>query len=314
MMRLLLCVVGILCALASVRAAEAQTLTPIAIATIGNDSAAEVLYAKDLGFFKDAGFDPQISILNNAAAATAAVTSGSVQVALTTVSTLASAHEKGLPYVIIAPAALYVSSNGIPTTAIIVAKNSALRSAKDLNGKTIGVNGLKNVTQIATQAWVDQNGGDSKTLKFVEIPDSLDAPAILDGRIDAAFVAQPSLDHALSGGELRVLGPAYDGVAKQFMTSVWITVADYAKANPTIVRRFAAVMIKTAHWANNNHARSAEILEKYTKIEISPTMSRITYPERLTPALVQPLIDVSAKYGLLKEAFPAKDLFAPGIE
>jgi hypothetical protein len=37
------------------------------------------------------------------------------------------------------------------------------------------------------------------------------------------------------------------------------------------------------------------------------------YPERLRASELQPLIDASAKYGLLKASFPAKDIIAPGV-
>jgi len=56
--------------------------------------------------------------------------------------------------VIIAPAALWTSDR--PTSALVVAKNSPLASAKDFDGKTIAVNGLRNVTQ------VDRKRGSSK--------------------------------------------------------------------------------------------------------------------------------------------------------
>jgi hypothetical protein len=40
---------------------------------------------------------------------------------------------------------------------------------------------------------------------------------------------------------------------------------------------------------------------------------RIGYPPRVTAALIQPLLDASAKYGLLKATYPAADIIAPGV-
>ena len=62
-----------------------------------------------------------------------------------------------------------------------------------------------------------------------------------------------------------------------------------------------------------NRATTAKMLEAYAKTTISPNQQRMFYPERLRAADIQPLIDASAKYGVLKAAFPAKDMFAPGI-
>jgi len=44
-----------------------------------------------------------------------------------------------------------------------------LYASTDINGKTIAINGLKNINEIPTDAWIDNNGGDSKTLKFIEM-------------------------------------------------------------------------------------------------------------------------------------------------
>jgi hypothetical protein len=72
-------------------------------------------------------------------------------------------------------------------------------------------------------------------------------------------------------------------------------------------------MRQTAVWANGNQARSGEILAKYSNIDPSVlnTMTRSHYAERLEPALLQPLIDVSAKYAKFN-TFPAQELiYAP---
>ena len=40
---------------------------------------------------------------------------------------------------------------------------------------------------------------------------------------------------------------------------------------------------------------------------------RITYPERLRAADLQPLIDASAKYKVISKSFSAAEMFAPGL-
>ena len=69
-------------------------------------------------------------------------------------------------------------------------------------------------------------------------------------------------------------------------------------------------MRQAAIWGNAHHHESAAILAKYTKqtpeqIEGSP---RVAYAPENDPALYQPVIDLSAKYGALKASFPAKDV------
>jgi NitT/TauT family transport system substrate-binding protein len=289
--------------------AAAQTLVKLQVATTPNDSGAEVYYAKDMGFFKRAGFDVEITTLNNGGIIAAGVAAGTFDVAQAAVSSVASAHERGVNFVIIAPAALWVAER--PTSALVVAKNSPIANAKDLDGKTIAVNGLRNVTQVGPEAWIEQGGGNLASVKFLELPFADMPAAVAAGRVDAAQISEPALDAAKAGGMKAIAAP-YDAIAKRFLLAGWFSTAAWAQQHPDLVRKFAAVMLETARWANANPERSGKILEKYTKLPVSPTMARVLYPERMVPSEAQPLIDASARYGALKKTFPASEIFPGG--
>jgi ABC-type nitrate/sulfonate/bicarbonate transport system substrate-binding protein len=288
------------------RAADAPT--PIRVATTAVDSGAEVYYAQDLGFFKKAGFDVEITSVSSGPTIAAGVASGAFEFAQVNVPSLVSAHDKGVAFSMVAPAGLY--SDKAVTTALVVAKNAPLHTAKDLNGKTIAVNALLGIQQIAAEAWIDKNGGDASTVKFVELSISQELAAIPAGRIDAGVVTQPGLDGAAHDPAMRVMAPIYNGIATQFLVSAWMGSSQYVKDHPDIVKRFADVMAETARWANAHQAQSAKILEKYTQLSIGPTTTRVRYAETFNPSDVQPVIDVSAKYGLIKKTFPAADFYA----
>ena len=69
------------------------------------------------------------------------------------------------------------------------------QTAKDLNGKTIGITGVKNITHISTMPWMDANGGDPSA-KYIELKFSEMAAAVASGRIDAGVTAEPDLSVA----------------------------------------------------------------------------------------------------------------------
>jgi NitT/TauT family transport system substrate-binding protein len=283
-----------------------QEAVKLTIATTPIDIGAEPFYAQDEGFFKNAGIDATIQIISNGGAITAAVVGGSVDIAQSNIVSLATAHEKGLDLVIIAPAGAYSSKS--PTTALVVAKNSPIKTAKDLDGKTIAGNGLKNITQVGAFAWMSKNGGDPSTTKFTELPFSQMSTALTAGRVDAAVLPEPELSSALADGSVRVLGNCYDGIANNFLIGAWFTTTAWAKAHPDAVKRFQQAMIKTANWANKNQTASGAILTKYTKIPAAPNMRRSVYGTKLDG--MQPLIDASAKYGVLGKTFAANDMIA----
>jgi NitT/TauT family transport system substrate-binding protein len=282
---------------------------PLTVMTLPIDQGAQAFYAQDLGYFKSAGLDTAVTITNFGTQVAAAVAGGSIQIGQSNVISLAAAHERGLPFAMIAAAGMY--STAKPTSMMIVDKNSPLKTAKDLSGKTVAVNGLKSITQISVQAWADQNGGDSNAIKFVEMPFVEMEPAVASGRIDLALLADPDATTALAAGRTRAFGKAFDAIGKQFMIGGWFAKTDWISANVDTVHKFIAVMKQSADWANKsaNTKQSAAILEKYTKVAVG-NANRIIYGERLDPAMIQPCIDVAAKYGVLKAPFPASQIIS----
>ncbi len=261
------------------------------------DSAADVYVAKDLGFFAEANLDVQIQPGTNGSAMASAVVTDAVDIGYSDMVTLAKAYLKGVPFVAIAPAALWTSA--APTAGIVVLASSAVKSAKDLAGKVIAIPGLATLAEYSPRAWIDQKGGDATSVKFIEMPYSSMPAALEAGRIDAAYISEPFF--AVVKKDVRVLGYAHNAIAKVFLQSAWFTTPQWAAAHVDAVHRFAAAIRKTARWANqkSNRPKSGEILAKYSKIDPQTiaTMERAQFAETLTAALIQPAIDVSAKYG-----------------
>jgi len=285
--------------------AGAQALTPLRVSTTPIDLGAEVLYANDLGYFREAGLDVDVTVLANGAAVAASVASGAEDIGEANLVSLASAHGNGVPFVVIAPAGNYTSK--APTTVMVTAKSSTLRTAKDLDGKTVGVVAVKDITQIGASAWIDKTGGNLASVKFIEIPQSAMCTAITSGRVDAGVVSEPFLSIALANG-CRVLVACHDSIAKDFLVGAWFANAGWANEHADQVARFRAVIARTARWANAHHPESQRILEKYTKATIPPGMTRVPFPDTLEVAQMQPLISAAARYGASKGDFPAKDL------
>jgi NitT/TauT family transport system substrate-binding protein len=283
-------------------------LTALEVEATPNDTSGTIFYAADMGFFERAGLSVKITVLNNPGAAAAAIASGTVPIGGLSLAGAALAREKGVPLVMIAPAGLYVSS--APTAGIIVLTNSPLHKAADLNGKTLAARDLSNVSYLAASLWIDRNGGDSKSIHWIELNDPLDVAAMQAGRIDAASVSEPALDAALQGGQARSMAPVFDAIAKRFLIGAFFTSEDYAKAHPDVVRKFAAAIAAAGRWANKNRDQSGQILAKYANTPVAPGSTRVTYAETLSASDVQPFLDALLNFGVLKTPLRAKDLFS----
>lgn len=284
----------------------AYAAAPVRIAAVPFDSTAQPYYADQMGIFKKFGLNVELeSFTTNGAVIAASVAGGSMDIGVSNFVSLASAHVKKLPFVVIAPAALY--SSKAPANALVVPLSSTIKTAKDFSGKTIAVSGVRNIAEFAPRAWIDKNGGDSAQVKFLEIPPAEQPAALAGGRADAASVSEPFI--AAFHGVGRIFCYAYDAVAPTFMISGYFTTRDWARSNLDTVQKFQEAMRESALWANAHQEKSLEILARAAKLEPSrlSTMSRAVYTDKLDPAMIQPMIDVAATY-LNIPRFPADEL------
>jgi NitT/TauT family transport system substrate-binding protein len=287
-----------------------QALTTIHVISLPIDAGAEAFYGKELGFFTKAGIDVEIVPASNGGASASAVAGNAVEIGYADTVSISTAHAKGVDFLIVVPAALHVSA--APTTELLVAANSPIRTARDLEGKVVAGSGLGTISGYSPKAWIDQNGGDSTKVKFVELPFPSMQAALDAGRVDAVMIAEPFLSAAKKTD--RVIGSPYDAVSKDFLVSAYFANAAWAKDHTELLNRFIAAMQETAVWANANHAKSADLLVQYAKIDpaLVSGMTRVRYGERLTPAMLQPVINVAAKYDNFA-SYPAQQLiYTPG--
>jgi NitT/TauT family transport system substrate-binding protein len=290
------------------RAASAQTAPAvIRIGTAPVESYALVYYGVERGFFKAANLDVQIQTFTGGGGVMSAAAGGALDMGCANVGAQANAHIKGLPFSMIAPGGLY--STNSPTTVLAVAKNATFKTGKDLNGKTIGVSTLKDLQQASVMKWIDTNGGDSSTLKFLEIPVPEMAPALQAGRIDGSCLLEPSLTFAKN--DVRILGKCYDAIAKTLMITSHFANNDWLEKNPATAHKFIDALRKTADWANKNKAAAGTILAGITKIEPATIaeMHRVEYADTLAVATIQPVIDTTAEYKFLPKTFNVAEMF-----
>jgi NitT/TauT family transport system substrate-binding protein len=212
-----------------------------------------------------------------------------------------------LPFVSIAPGVGWVPGRIVGN--IVVPVSSTAKTAKDFNGKTFATPGLNTIGEYLPREWMDKHGGDSSTVKFIEIPFPLQADALASGRVDAAYLVEPFLTLALKKGAVRTFALPDDALGPSYLATVWFTTAQWAKAHPDLVARFASAMREAARWANANPTKVVPILAKYLHADpaITAEANRAYFSERLIPSEVQPWIDVTAKYAKFP-TFPAAEI------
>ena len=305
-LRKIITITGIVCLEVMAFTASARANTDLKVAVIPAEVSGQAFYGADMGFFSKAGLNVDIQVMNGGAIANAIV-SGSIDVGLVDAVSLITAHAKGLPIVCIAPGAS--STVAAPVFGIAYKSDAPLRDGKDFNGLTVGVSGLNNIAALPTRAWIDQNGGDSKSIKFVEIPYPVLVPSLGRGIINVALLTEPWIT-AATDANYSILYPVKNGIAPAFLASCWATTKEWSEKNAATARAFTSQALASSRWANANPAASAPILAKYLNVPVANVLRshRYTFAESIDPATLQPLIQTAVKYGVIQKSFPAGDV------
>jgi NitT/TauT family transport system substrate-binding protein len=277
------------------------------------ESLAQGLYTQEGGFFAKAGLNVELIEVSNGGAMTAALVSGAIDVGPSNVASMAAAYAHGLRLNLFAPSVI-ISSDAPPTTIIAVQNASPIRAARDFSGKTIACNTLRDLQQAAVMSWLDKNGGDSKSVRFVELPNPDQLGALAAHRVDAACLVEPFLSSAKN--EARFIGRPYDSLGRLLMTFGWIANTGWYAANPDSVKKLVPALRESAGWANKNPAQTAAINSAHSKVPVEQLTSQnrqLFAESKLDARLIQPIIDASARYGFLPHGFAASELFAPNV-
>jgi len=292
-------------------ATSAQGPTVIRVAGPPNEGYKDVYYAVQSGIFAKYGLDVQTRITNGGAVVLAGLAGGSYDIAYTNLLPVLQAHLHGLAFQIVAPSTMFLSDR--VQNAMLVAKDSPLRTARDLNGKTIGTQSLQDLNAVAMRAWIDKNGGDSSTVHVLEVPSAAAVQALTSHRIDAMALSEPLLGEALATGQVRIFAKPQAAIADRFQAQAFIAMSDFVAQHPDVMDRFAKAMHESAIYNNAHMAQTVGLVASFTDIpaDVIAHSVRAVDAEYVTPQTVQPLIDAAAKYGMIARAFPAGDIISP---
>jgi NitT/TauT family transport system substrate-binding protein len=293
--------------------ASAQAPAQLTLGTAPIDSGMTPIIAQRAGFYKRYGLDIDIQVMNSGAAVSAAVVGGALKIGSTSLMGLIQAHTKGIPFQIVTPAAAYRTQR--PSDVLLVRSDSPIKTAADLNGKTIASPALHDLLAVTTMAWIDQHGGDSKTVHQVELPPSATPVALSTGRIDAAAVSEPRVSEMLRTGDARVLGKPYDVIAEKFLISGFFAQPDVINANRNAFERLARAHHDANVFANANPKLTAPWLAEIAHLDESAVLrgTRAYLSEVLIAADIQPMVDAAARFNIIDRTFDAREIISPAV-
>jgi NitT/TauT family transport system substrate-binding protein len=273
----------------------------VAVGVIAIVDVAPIYLGKAKGFFAKRSINLTLKPGSGGAVTIPGVVSGQFQFGFGNVTSLLVARDKKLPLTVVANGISSTGKEGADFSAVVVRPDSPIRTPKDLAGHTVSVNNLNNIGDTTVRASVRKAGGDPATVKFVELalPDM--TPALMKGRIDAAWVVEPFLTIAKNQGARPVAWNMVDAVPN-LTVAAYFTTEKLIKDNPDLVKRFTDAMNESLDYAGTHPDEVREIVKTYTQIpaDLIPKLTLPVWSSQLNRESIQQLAALVKQDGLVK--------------
>ena len=279
---------------------SADGLQKVAFGLFPSSAVAAVQLGIDKGFFEEQGIDLEMVLGQGSAAQLPALSSGSLQFMLTSPTTPLVATTQGLDIKIVSGYAKNRADIVTDSVAVMVPKGSPIKSAKDLEGKTVSVNALGSIGDIGIREAVAQDGGDPDKVTFVQLGFP-EVPAQLEsGQIDAGMAGPPFMQQILSAGG----AVASDFIQLAHLGGAELVIAasgDFVESDPETVKKFDAALAETLDYAETHLDEVREQLPELlgTDPAIAAKTDFIEYDAELDVAAIDQFAELLAKYDIV---------------
>jgi NitT/TauT family transport system substrate-binding protein len=264
---------------------------------------APIYLGKEKGFFAKHGIDLTLKQAEGGAAIIPAVMSGEYQFGFSNVVSLLLAKSQGLPVKVVSNGNNSTGEDGKDFAGLYVRADSSVKSAKDLEGKTVAANTLENIVDTSVRASVRKDGGDPSKVKFTALPFPDQPAALQNGQVDAVFVVEPFQQAVLANGA-RLIASSYVDAAPNLSVALYFTSEQLQAENPDLAKRFADAMKESLSYADSHPDETRQIIGTYTKIDPA-TIAKVTlpkYPAEINRDSIETMAGLAEQDGLLTES------------
>jgi NitT/TauT family transport system substrate-binding protein len=264
-----------------------------------------VYMAQQNGLFEESGFELTLQKAGSSTEIIQAMQSGQVQIGYGGTTGVFQAVEGGVDLVIIAAASSTPEDPDQGINDLLVTADSALQSAKDLEGKKVAVNAPGGYTQLLADIAVKADGGDPKKVQYVQmaVPDQ---PAALEsGAIDSFVAGEPFGTLGREEKGFGTLANPFEYLSDHAVVAgVWYALRSEVEANPEMYAKVVETIDAANTYALENDEELRENIAEFTGID--PTLAeRIRlgtygkYP--LTVENLEPIADWSLELGYIQK-------------
>src|SRR5262245_34156743 len=199
----------------------------------------------------------------------------------------------------------------------------AIKSLRELKGKTIIIGGAKDITRIFTERMLAPNGLKDGDYDFIFAgATSARFSALQSGAVDAAILTVPFNFYAESAGFTN-LGFTFDYLPDMPFAGMAVN-RTWAAANPAVAQRFLAAFVKTVAWFYDvgNRAEAVSVMAEVSKLKVDDVEKAYDFlagkklfepSGQVWRAKLARVVDALRELGDVPADFPVERLFLPGV-
>ena len=265
------------------------------------------------GFFTKEKLTIKPQVFQSGAEVTTGVVSGDLNLGFSATEPLIVAKSKGIPVQVVAQGVQAAPSLSAAWDGVMVKGDSPIRSAKDLEGKTVAVNGLKGMNELCLRAVLTRKGVDASKVKFIEVGFPEMAATLEAGRVDALTAVEPFVSQAKAAGA-RQIGSFFAGLQTKLTVATYFSTTKYLEQNGDVARRFTRAINKSLVYAHGHPDEVRKIIPTYTKIpaKVAQKMRLAYWSSDLNRPSIELVAKEAERAGFVEKAPSVQDLIWSG--
>jgi NitT/TauT family transport system substrate-binding protein len=276
--------------------------TKISVGVIPIVDVAPIYLGKEQGFFSDRGIDLDLVQTTGGAASVPGVIAGDFQYSFANITSVLLAQSTGLPLRVIAEGNSSTGDEAADFAGIVVPPGSDVTSPKQLEGKTVAVNNLKNIGEVTIRKAIEDDGGNPDDVEFAELAFPDMPAALANKQVDAAWLVEPFFTVAKQAGN-TLISSNLATAAPDMTIGTYFTTEQQIKENPELTTNFRAAIQESLQYAQDNPDEVRRILLTYTKIDpaVAQALTLPAFPQEVNADSVQAVADLMVKYGMTEK-------------
>lgn len=296
-------------------AAQEQKLIPLKVGFLKIAGFAHIYAAQKQNFFRDHGLEVTSVFFRSSAEVIAAAQAGSIDAFGSFPSAVMSANERGFDFGAIFQNEI-TYDKGPDTGAILVLKDSGIKSPKGLVGKRLAASARSSQATVAVDEVLRQHGIDPKQVHYLEAgyPNHFDM--LRTRQVDAVASTEPFTTQIIQSGIADVISWHYAEAFPGGPLSASFAKRAYITQNRDVIERFNRAMKAAVDYMMADQNRGRKLIVDFTGLDpaVVEKMVYSRYNYDVVPDKWQQVIQIMTNSKILEKPHTPDEFFTDPIK